>query len=646
MKKISLSGIFKLCASLVLPALMQCNKIDDPFYKYELAIENISPTGGAAGTQVTITGTGFSIILNENTVTFNGKEAQVTQGTATSLLAEAPAGGTTGAVSVTVHGQTAEGPVFTYLEEGQPQILTIDPPVGWDHTTTAVTITGNNFGDDRDKVTVTFDGNPASLQSFSATELIVAPPQHEAGKVPVVVTADGKSSNTDYYTYQQKPEIFGVDINGWSGAPGNEKYYFIAVRNLAAENEKNTLLVNGHEVKIDAIFRNGSDIYDREPPGEKIMVSVAHLVQSAGADAAIDFVVIANGIASEPFHFINETQNGEVVHSGVASIQARSGLVAAGTGNKIIFAGGSSPYSEIANIYDINTNIWTTTHLSEGRSAFAAAAAGNKIVFGGGHNGTSFSKTVDIYDVSTGQWTIAELSEARDFLAAAAAGNKILFAGGYGNSGFSNTVDIYDVSTGAWTVSNLSERRFELCAAGTGDKIVFGGGHTAITGSPSRTVDIYDVNTGAWTTAQLSEPKYWHAAAAAGTKIIFASGYTGGNELASKTAEIYDISTDTWTTAQLSEGRRNLAAAGTGNKILIGGGIAGTVQLNSSSKTVDVYDVNANTWTTMELSIGRTSLAAAGTGNTILFGGGAVSSYSAPSGSSQSSQAVDIFTLQ
>ena len=149
MKNVLFNSASKIFPVIILLGFLKCNKIEDPFYKYELAIENISPTGGPAGTEVTITGTGFSTVPDENRVMFNGEEAQVTQATATSLLAEAPAGGTTGIISVAVNGQSAEGPVFTYKEEDQLEIISIQPEGGYPFSSTLCTttiITGKHFG--------------------------------------------------------------------------------------------------------------------------------------------------------------------------------------------------------------------------------------------------------------------------------------------------------------------------------------------------------------------------------------------------------------------------------------------------------------------------------------------------------------------
>jgi gliding motility-associated-like protein len=69
-----------------------------------LAIMSFTPTTGPIGTTVTISGTGFSTILDNNTVTFNGTTAIVTASTSTSITVTVPPGATTGTISVTVGG--------------------------------------------------------------------------------------------------------------------------------------------------------------------------------------------------------------------------------------------------------------------------------------------------------------------------------------------------------------------------------------------------------------------------------------------------------------------------------------------------------------------------------------------------------------
>ena len=63
---------------------------------------------------MTITGTNFDVTPANNTVKFNGLAATVSSATATTVVAVAPAAGSTGAVTVSTGAGTATGPVFTY----------------------------------------------------------------------------------------------------------------------------------------------------------------------------------------------------------------------------------------------------------------------------------------------------------------------------------------------------------------------------------------------------------------------------------------------------------------------------------------------------------------------------------------------------
>lgn len=65
-------------------------------------ITGFSPTSGAVGVTVTITGTNFSTTVANNTVTFNGVAATVTAATATQLTVTVPTGATTGKIAVSV----------------------------------------------------------------------------------------------------------------------------------------------------------------------------------------------------------------------------------------------------------------------------------------------------------------------------------------------------------------------------------------------------------------------------------------------------------------------------------------------------------------------------------------------------------------
>jgi serine/threonine protein kinase, bacterial len=77
-------------------------------------ISQVSPQQGPAGTNVTITGTGFSDTAARDTVYFNGKMATISAATATQLVVTVPSLAGTGPVAVRVHGDSVTGPAFTY----------------------------------------------------------------------------------------------------------------------------------------------------------------------------------------------------------------------------------------------------------------------------------------------------------------------------------------------------------------------------------------------------------------------------------------------------------------------------------------------------------------------------------------------------
>src|SRR5258708_6228661 len=83
-------------------------------------ITSLSPTTGAVGSSVTITGTNFGTTQGTGTVAFNGTTAtSIGSWTATSIVATVPAGATTGNVVVTVGGVSSNGAAFT-VSSGYP----------------------------------------------------------------------------------------------------------------------------------------------------------------------------------------------------------------------------------------------------------------------------------------------------------------------------------------------------------------------------------------------------------------------------------------------------------------------------------------------------------------------------------------------
>jgi hypothetical protein len=76
------------------------------------SITSLSPTAGAVGTPVTISGANFGATQGSSKITFNGAVATPTSWSATSIVAPVPTGATTGNVVVTVSGLASNGVSF------------------------------------------------------------------------------------------------------------------------------------------------------------------------------------------------------------------------------------------------------------------------------------------------------------------------------------------------------------------------------------------------------------------------------------------------------------------------------------------------------------------------------------------------------
>jgi hypothetical protein len=281
--------------------------------------------------------------------------------------------------------------------------------------------------------------------------------------------------------------------------------------------------------------------------------------------------------------------NAQLVPVGTLS-KAKSGFSVAYAGNKILFAGGVdsvnvgySKESSSVDIYDLETQSWSTANLKTARTASAVAVNGNKIFFaGGGYIDDSYFSTIDIYDASSNTWTATDLSIAKIAVAAASVGNKVMFAGGnesdLDDDIVDNRVEIYNLSTASWSFANLSEARTGIRAVTINQKIYFLGGYS--NGQVSNRIDIYDDSTKSWSVSQLSFlPAVW-SAIAGGDKIFITNSDCE--------VEIRNTSTGTSTLETLSRSAPfGLTSVLKDNKIVF---------LRERSKTFDIYDLPTGQW--------------------------------------------------
>jgi RHS repeat-associated protein len=86
-----------------------------------LSITNLSPTSGAIGSEVAITGTGFGATQGSSTISLNNTTVPVASWSDSSIIANVPSGASSGPFSVTVGGHTVNSATFS--------VTTL--PAGW-----------------------------------------------------------------------------------------------------------------------------------------------------------------------------------------------------------------------------------------------------------------------------------------------------------------------------------------------------------------------------------------------------------------------------------------------------------------------------------------------------------------------------------
>ncbi|MFD2721837.1 IPT/TIG domain-containing protein [Hymenobacter monticola] len=156
-------------------------------------ITSFTPTSGAVGSTVVITGTNFT---GATQVTFNGTIATtLTVNSATQVTVTVPAGATTGVIGLTAPtGTTASTAVFTVIPA--PTITSFTPAFG--RPGTVVTITGTNF---TGATQVTFNGTAATTFTVvSATQITVTVPAGATTGFIGVTALGGPGTSTTVFT--------------------------------------------------------------------------------------------------------------------------------------------------------------------------------------------------------------------------------------------------------------------------------------------------------------------------------------------------------------------------------------------------------------------------------------------------------------
>jgi len=269
------------------------------------------------------------------------------------------------------------------------------------------------------------------------------------------------------------------------------------------------------------------------------------------------------------------------------------GFTTATAGNKLLLAGGrtglGAPVSDV-EIYDFDTQTWSTAHLSTARAEMTAVTVGNEIFFVGGEVPGFYGTTrMDIYDASANTWSFSDLpstSTVGSLYSYAVVENKVFFVTNRAPSG---KVDVYDTSTGLWSEINVPEQQGALTATTAGNKVYFAGGSVNV-------VNIYDNATGALsTTSPLSQPTAQMGSIYVNGKIYWAGGDIGHDPVHDRPigtckVEIRDVTTGSSSFTNLSgpndfEYNHDYKPIYYNNKIIFRGW-----------NYFDIYDPQSSTW--------------------------------------------------
>jgi len=258
---------------------------------------------------------------------------------------------------------------------------------------------------------------------------------------------------------------------------------------------------------------------------------------------------------------------------------ARHRIAAVANGNKVFFAGGeigdvTFPI-DVVDIYDVSTNTWTVAHLSLAGRDIAAAAVGDKVLFAGGNPGFASgegarSGRVDIYNLATNTWSTTSLSQYKiEGHVAVTANNKVYISGGstsWTNSSPSQQIDIYDNATNTWSTATMQEPRFRHAGIVAGNKIYWGGGGTC-------SVEIKNVNTGNSITQYLFRSTSFSYAVMKDNKIVFfGTNYDNPDKPVADKVDIYDIASNTWSVGVLPFSIDQPSVISVNNTIYVAGG--------------------------------------------------------------------------
>jgi hypothetical protein len=470
------------------------------------SITSLSPTSGAVGTSVTITGNNFGATQGTSTVTFNGVPGTPTGWSSTTIAVPVPTGTTSGNVVVTVGGVPSAGSNFTVVT---PTSLSLTP------TSASMTVGGSlqftltgTYSDGSTAnagSSATWSSSALNIATISgtglATGVAVGRTTIQATVVGLTASANlGVSSQTqtgslpsgvsgNTLTVLEDSTVLvagGYGINGQSvnsaAIYNSSTGTFAAAGNLntARANHTATLLNNGMVLIVGGIDNNGNTLQSAElyNPATGAFTTTGSLNTARSSHTATMLpsgtVLIAGG-ADSSGNSLNSAElydptNGTFTLTGSLNT-ARQGNTATLLGNgMILIAGGLDANGNIlqsAELYNPATTVFSMTgNMTTPREVFTATLLNNGLVLmtGGIGSGQNSQASAELYNPIAGTFAVtANLNSPRSFFTATLLNNgTVLVTGGLDASGnVLATAELYDLVAATFTLtSNMIMPRY------------------------------------------------------------------------------------------------------------------------------------------------------------------------------------------
>lgn len=178
-----------------------------------VALTSVDPTAGTAGTEVILTGEGFSTVVDENEVLFNGTVATVLSATATTLTVKVPVNATDGKIRVNVYGKQATSAI-DFDVWAVPTITQINP-FRYGLIGSSLALLGTDFDPVAEQNLVTINGVVAPVTASTKTSITVTIPSTTSGRITVKSHGLTGTSTSDFTPV--RPQVIQEVESGWEG---------------------------------------------------------------------------------------------------------------------------------------------------------------------------------------------------------------------------------------------------------------------------------------------------------------------------------------------------------------------------------------------------------------------------------------------